>query len=73
MLRLCCLKLSPSCRGWEYFDFVDEWSSEFNWDGLTIWDTVATFQHYPGEPPAPACLDGRRMWGGLVEQRVLFG
>ena len=39
---------------------MDEWSSEFNWDGLTIWDTVATFQHYPGEPPEPACLaDGR--------------
>ncbi|KAL4447479.1 hypothetical protein ABPG75_004698 [Micractinium tetrahymenae] len=34
-------------RGWEYFAFIDEWSTEFNFDGQMLWDTVASFQHYP--------------------------
>jgi hypothetical protein len=36
------------CRGWEFFNFIDEWSTEFNFDGLQLWDSVDTFQHYPG-------------------------
>lgn len=26
-------------RGWEYFYFVDGWSTEFNFDGLKIWNS----------------------------------
>lgn len=29
-------------RGWEYFYFVDGWSSEFNFDGLRAWDDDLT-------------------------------
>lgn len=32
------------CRGWEYFYFVDGWSTEFNFDGLKAWNAdVHTF------------------------------
>eukprot|EP00887_Chlorella_sp_A99_P003217 scaffold9.g3217.t1 len=33
--------------GWEYFDFVDSWSTEWDFDGLRIWDNNDLFQHYP--------------------------
>lgn len=46
-----CLFLVPPCRGWEYFAFIDEWSTEFNFDGLAVWDTQSAYHHYPG-----ACL-----------------
>lgn len=36
--------------GWEYFSFIDDWSTEFNFDGLAVWDTQAAYHHYPGAP-----------------------
>jgi len=27
-----------NCRGWEYFYYVDGWSTDFNFDGSKVWD-----------------------------------
>lgn len=43
-----CLFPTCPCRGWEYFAFIDEWSTEFNFDGLAVWDTQSAYHHYPG-------------------------
>lgn len=31
-------------RGWEYFWFVDKWSTDFNFDVMSVWDDDAAFQ-----------------------------
>ena len=45
-------------RGWEFFDFVDGWSSDYNFDALRLWDDLTAFHHYPGV--SQALLDSYR-------------
>lgn len=51
----------PRVSGWEYFAFIDEWSTEFNFDGLTVWDTQEAYHTYPG------VAVGRRLQGVAID------
>ena len=43
MVLVCQYEINKNfldtCRGWEYFYFVDGWSTEFNFDALRAWDS----------------------------------
>ena len=59
-------------RGWEYFWFIDEWSTEYCLDGLRLWEDGVESQHFPmvttEQMDAYAAEDHEDFWGKGAQQ-----